>query len=124
MVKKFKKGLSLVEVLFAIIIFSCSIFSFIYIEIHNLNLATKIEYKIDQTLFLDNCYELFSIDPINFKSNLQGAYKGKWVDSIYYPEIFKQYEVRHYETDEFIHIFILEEGIVLEEWVRKKVTQL
>lgn len=122
MEKRFKKGVTLVEILCAILIFSIAVISFIYVEMHNYKVAIKIENKLDQTLFLDNCYELFSIDPINFKTNLEEAYKGKWVNSIYYPEILTKYEVRHYETDEFIHIFILEEGKVLEEWVRKKVT--
>ena len=122
MEKRFKKGVTLVEILCAILIFSIAVISFIYVEMQNYKIAKEIENKLDQTLFLDNCYELFSIDPINFKDNLKDAYKGKWVNSIYYPEILTKYEVRHYETNGYIHIFILEEGKVLEEWIRKKVT--
>lgn len=122
--KKLNKGFTLLEVLISIVLFSIVIGLFIFVETTNYKDIKQHEMDLDQTIFLDNCYQLFSIDPINFKCNLQEAYKGKWDNFIYYPEILTNLEVRHYDNEEFIHVFILYDGKVLEEWVRQKVIQL
>ena len=118
----YKKGITLIEVIIALLLFGIIFFSNFFITTKLFEMTKNNEQLLEQSLFLEQCYDLFTVDPINFKSNLSEAYGGAWENETYSPKNYINLEIKHYETEEFIHIFILSDGEVKEEWVRKKVT--
>lgn len=122
--RRYKKGITLIEVIIAVTLFSIIFLSNFFITTKLFEMTKDNEELLEQSLFLEQCYDLFTIDPINFKTNLIDAYGGSWENEVYSPIIYNGIEIKHYEAEEFIHIFILKDDEVKEEWVRKKVTLL
>lgn len=122
--RRYKKGITLIEVIIAVALFSIIFLSNFFITTKLFEMTKDNEELLEQSLFLEQCYDLFTVDPINFKANLSDAYGGSWENEVYSPIIYYGIKIKHYETEEFIHIFILNDDEVKEEWVRKKVTLL
>lgn len=118
----YKKGITLIEVIIAVLLFSILFLSNFFITTKLFEMTKDNEELLEQSLFLEQCYDLFTVDPINFKTNLSDAYGGTWENETYFSIDNVDIKIKHYETEEFIHIFILCNEEVKEEWVRKKVT--
>ena len=118
----YKKGITLIEVIIAVLLFSILFLSNFFITTKLFEMTKDYEEFLEQSLFLEQCYDLFTVDPIKFKTNLRDAYGGTWENETYFPIDNIDIKIKHYETEEFIHIFILCYEEVKEEWVRKKVT--
>ena len=119
--RKYKQGYSLIEVLISTIVFGIIVFSSYFIIIRLYDMKKQNEILYNETLFLQNCYEIFNTDPVNFRKNLSLGYKGDWIDNTYYKDEVTGYEIIYHINQEEYIIEIQKEGEVKEKWVRKKV---
>ncbi len=119
---KYKKGVTLVELLICTSILSIlitSIYYFCYFyQINNI----KKEQAINNLIIINECYELFSSNPASFKTNLLNYYGGKWEKDEYYFEKNQELMFKAIEDEEGLKIEIYKKGVLIEVWHRKKVT--
>ena len=73
--KLYKKGITLIEVIIAVLLFSILFLSNFFITTKLFEMTKDNEELLEQSLFLEQCYDLFTVDPINFKTNLKRTIK-------------------------------------------------
>lgn len=119
--KQIKSGFTLIEVITGVFIFSIIFFLVVFITSRLYLVNKSNEEMLEQTIFLEECYELFKIDPVNFKNNLNEYYDGNWIDDCYELEGLANVVLKFNETIEFIEVVIIINDEVEEQWIRKKV---
>lgn len=118
--RKFKNGFTLIEILVAVFILGC-VFGTIYFMILRMyEINTKNKERLDEEIFLNNTYNMFISDPINFEENLKLAYTVELFDDMYKISNLKEIMVNVIENEEYIFVYIIKEKEVIEEWIRKK----
>ena len=118
--RNYKKGITLFEILISILIIGIISLGSYYIisRIHQINSLN--DSLVDETMIIQNTYELFKDDPSNFKENIEIAYKGTWDNDIYLIEKNPIIRFKITENMEFIILKVIKDDEVIEIWKRKK----
>ena len=120
---KFKKGVTLIEVIISMFLLFTIVMSFTFI-IPKLNSSMyKSKQILTETVFLENSYKLFTSDPYNFKNNLFNEYNISLVENGVTNTMFQTIDIHFYESDLVIGVKIYYNKEEIERWERKKVTQ-
>ena len=81
--RKSKYGFTLFELLMAVIMFGIVTIGFYFIYVKNLIMVKETKIILDEVIYINNCYNLFVSDPINFTTNLEELYFGKWENNFF-----------------------------------------
>ena len=73
--RKSKYGFTLFELLMAVIMFGIVTIGFYFIYVKNLIMVKETKIILDEVIYINNCYNLFVSDPINFTTNLKLTYE-------------------------------------------------
>lgn len=119
--RNYKNGLTLIEILVSILIVSIISLSSYYIvsRIYQINIVNDL--LIDETLVIQNSYDIFYSDPTKFKKNLEMAYPGTWEDDTYVLKQNIDVKFKIEEGKKFIRVKIIKHEEEIEVWERKKV---
>lgn len=118
--RKFKNGFTLIEILVAVFILGCVFGTTYFMILRMYEINTKNKEQLDEEIFLNNTYNMFISDPINFEENLKLAYTVELFDDMYKISNLKEIMVNVIENEEYIFVYIIKEKEVIEEWIRKK----
>lgn len=121
---KLKNGVTIIEVLTSI-----SIFSFFFIGIYfclsiYFSTITNNNKIIKKETIIFELYNLFQISPSNFKDDINLYFDGKWIENYYYIENCEDVVVFYEETEYEITVKIMKEERYLEQWTRIKMDSL
>ena len=117
---KFKKGITLIEVLISMLLIFIVIFSFTFVMPKIYSFTKEQVISSEENIFIDNSYQIFSSNPIDFKKNLNALYNTSWIDdNFYYHNIILKFE----EDENLISVVVVYNGRDIEKWKRKKVIQ-
>ena len=102
--RKYKKGLTLIEILISIFMLGI-ITTFSYYVICRIS---EINYNNEKILVevetIKKSYELFSVDPNNFKENIKIACLGYWEEDHYCFYDINEYNLKYKEDEKAIYI--------------------
>lgn len=120
---KFKKGMTLIEVIISMFLLFSLIMSLSFI-IPKLNFSVyKNKDTLTENIFLENSYKIFSSDPYNFKTNLRNIYNINLVNDVITDTMFETIDISYYENNLVIGVKIFYNNEEIEKWERKKVIQ-
>lgn len=120
---RFKRGITLIEVIVSmmlILILSIAI-SFIIPRMYSG--ASESKETLDENIFIENSYKMFTSDPYNFKENIDEVYSISLLNNAFTPTMFENIELLFYEDDTSISVIVKYKNNEVEKWVRKKVIQ-
>lgn len=120
---KFKKGMTLIEVIISMFLLFSLIMSLSFI-IPKLNFSVyKNKDTLTENIFLENSYKIFTSDPYNFKTNFSNIYNINLVDDVITDTMFETIDISYYENNLVIGVKIFYNNEEIEKWERKKVIQ-
>lgn len=120
---KFKKGMTLIEVIISMFLLFSLIMSLSFI-IPKLNFSVyKNKDTLTENIFLENSYKIFTSDPYNFKTNLRNIYNINLVNDVITDTMFETIDISYYENNLVIGVKIFYNNEEIEKWERKKVIQ-
>lgn len=120
---KFKKGVTLIEVIISIFLLFSLIMSFCFV-IPKLNSSVyKNKDILTENMFLENSYKIFTSDPYNFKTNLRNIYDIYLIENEITNTMFQTIDISYYENNLVIGVKIFYNSEEIERWERKKVIQ-
>lgn len=121
---KFKRGLTLIEVLTCISIFSFFLIGIYFCLTIYFSVISNNNKTIKHETIIFELYNLFQISPSNFKNDINLYFDGKWIDNYYYIDHCDEIIVFYEETDYEIIVKIIKEERCLEQWTRIKMDSL
>lgn len=118
---RFKKGVTIIEVLVSMMLIFILLLGCTFL-LPKINLIiTNNEENFKESIFIDNVYKLFSVDPSEFKTNMHEIYNVDWNGNHLVLNNNSQFEVTYYEDESRIIVEIILNSEVIEKWERKKV---
>ena len=119
--RKSKYGFTLFELLMAVVMFGIVTVSFYFIYVKNLIMVKETKIMLDEVIYINNCYNLFVNDPVNFTTNLEELYFGKWDNNFFINDNFENIKLTYEEDGYIIKITMIKNDEDIETWVAKKV---
>lgn len=120
---KFKKGITLIEVIVSMLLIFTFIFAFTFIIPKIYSNVNKSKDNLTETIFIENSYKIFTSDPCNFKNNISDVYDIKLIDDEVTKTMFKSIDIEYYENSLEIGVRIFYNNKEIEVWTRRKVVQ-
>lgn len=114
-----KYGFTLFELLIALFIFSICIVGSYFIYSKNVNVIIKNEEKINEIVYINNCYDLFISNPNNFENNILNFYEGYWIENTFIIDEFPNVKLILSKKSDYIYIKLFLNEKETETWVRK-----
>ena len=116
---KYNKGITLIEILVSIFILTLiTIFSYYIIgRIYEIN--SKNQELLNETIIIKNTYDLFTVDPNNFKENIEVILNGYWENDIFYYFDLSNLYIKYVNDNYSISIYLYKEKELIEIWERK-----
>lgn len=114
-----KSGFTLFELLIALSIFSFCIVGSYFVYSKNVNVIIKNEEKIDEIIYINNCYDLFLSNPKNFENNILNFYEGYWMENTFICDEFQNVKLILSKQYNYIYIKLFINEKETETWVRK-----
>lgn len=114
-----KYGFTLFELLMALFIFSICIVGSYFIYSKNVNVIIKNEEKINEIVYINNCYDLFISNPNNFENNILNFYEGYWIENTFIIDEFPNVKLILSKKSDYIYIKLFLNEKETETWVRK-----
>ena len=119
--RKSKYGFTLFELLMAVIMFGIVTIGFYFIYVKNLIMVKETKIILDEVIYINNCYNLFVSDPINFTTNLEELYFGKWENNFFINDNVENIKLTYEEDVYEIKITMIKNDEDIETWIVKKV---
>lgn len=119
--RKSKYGFTLFELLIAVVIFAIVTIGFYFIYVRNVIMVNDFKIMLDETLYINNCYNLFVSDPINFTTNIEELYFGKWENDSFINDNVKHIKLNYEEDNYNIKVTMIKNDKDIETWIVKKV---
>ena len=119
--RKSKYGFTLFELLMAVIMFGIVTIGFYFIYVKNLIMVKETKIILDEVIYINNCYNLFVSDPINFTTNLEELYFGKWENNFFINDNVENIKLTYEEDVYEIKITMIKNDEDIETWKVKKV---
>lgn len=111
---KYKRGITLVELMIGSFIFSVLVIGIYFFgafyQINNLKKARAI----NNTIVINECYELFTNSPIDFRECIVKYYGSEWDNNDYYFEMNQELSLKIIEDNKGIKIEVYEKGKLTE----------
>ena len=120
---KFKKGITLIEVIVSMLLIFTLIFAFTFIIPKIYSNVNKSRDNLTESIFIENSYKIFTSDPCNFKNNINTIYNINLINDEVTKTMFESIAMEYYENNLEISVKIFYNEEEIEIWKRRKVIQ-
>lgn len=118
LISKYKKGFTIFESLIVVTIIGIVSILLCCLTIQNKKMHYQNIQQMENIIFIQNNYELFSANPGNYKENIGKIYNGIWKEKTYEFSEYPDFSVELIENQNIIILNIFYQGGRIETWQR------